>query len=678
MKLRTQIMRCVLRLYWPPFTWLYRLYYWLAIQFSRFLISRVPSVRSIYLTGSLIRHDVVYGLSDIDFKVLVDGDKNQETYRSIRRRFSLLYRLFPMLGSPDEKGIYFLDSFAMEYRHYPLVQHLFDSRFFQHRRIWGEDLISTLPVKSWRELDRHECTFARLRDWTERIHTLADFEGMAAPQKQHLFFKAVSDVALLAIRIENPEATFSVRAEILSYIRPEMEEPYRLFVENLIRENRSRYRRQLNSADDNFRLFKRVVSWCCEKIRRMDASDPAPIEIEPQIPYCQDGNTATADGLKSFSPKILDIHIIHWHQLPLNPFDLYFFDRPAYLAECSAPLSLNEFHNLKVYCRENLWHKAQVLLREGSNFLSTVDAILVDHWGSYSGSSDLMHRLLEKAPSASLSHRELIRIKTRTLAFREQLAAALSHPEFARMDLTVFPAFLFNALRVLIFDRELADGRWEWHATPAETVKFLNKRTPLNPGFSRKLEEQYASAVCAGSAFDERLLPKSRELLAQMLKVCANNCAWDSLENLNAMPDGQHLTVSVAIITSERQVQLERCLQSVAQLDTPPAELIIVDNNSSSYARRAIEKFEANYPIRYLCCDRPGVAPARNMAARAAQGEIIAFIDDDACVTAGWLEHLERAFLRDPHIGLASGTILNMQCGREDRISKFMEVVERI
>jgi predicted nucleotidyltransferase len=678
MKLRTHLMRWALRLYWPPFTWLYRFYYWLAIQLSRSLISRVPSVRSIYLTGSWVRQDAIYSLSDIDFKVLVAGRKDQDTYQSIRRRFSLLRRFFPMLGPPDEKGIYFLDSFESDYRHYPLVQHLFDSRFFRHRKIWGEDLLAVLPVKPWIELDQDECTFGRLRDWTERIHLLADFDGLAPPQIQHLFFKAVSDVALLAIRSENPEAVFSRRAEILQHVCPEMEEPYSGLIENLILENRVLYRRQLNSADDNFRLFKRMVSHCCEKIARKDMSDRFPIRIEPQATLRGDANNAIGDALKGFSSKIRRVSIIRWPQLPLNPFDLIFFNTTAYLVECSGPLPLNEFHQLKAYCRANFKQRVQVLLREDAYFLSAVDTILVDHWGSYSGSSDLMNRLLGAAPIDALTSGERSRIKKRTLAFREQLADALSHPELGRMDLAVFPPFLFNALRMLIFDNEFNKGRWEWHVTPDETVDFLLKQTPLKGEFPRRLAGQYQAAMRDGVQFDERLLLKSRALLAEMMEICSNNGAWDSLEKLNSMPDEQHLAISVAIATSDRPVQLERCLQSIARLNTPPLELIIVDNNGNSSARHVVRKFQAGYPIHYFCCSKPGVAPARNMAARAAQGEIIAFVDDDACVTPDWLEHLERVFLRDPQIGLASGVSLNMQCGREDRVWKFMEAVEKI
>jgi len=66
------------------------------------------------------------------------------------------------------------------------------------------------------------------------------------------------------------------------------------------------------------------------------------------------------------------------------------------------------------------------------------------------------------------------------------------------------------------------------------------------------------------------------------------------------------------------------------------------------------------------------------MAVRLAQGEVIAFLDDDASVDPEWLRHIERVFLRDPRIGRVSGAVLNMKCGRHDRIWRFMEAVEKI
>ncbi len=675
---RSQLIHWALRLQWPPCIWLFHFYYWLAIQFSRWLASRIEGVKSIYLSGSWVRQDVIYGLSDIDFKVFVAGDKNQEIYQSIRRRFSFLRRFFPMLGPPDEKGIYFLKSFDADYRHYPLVQHLFDVRFFRHRLVWGKDLWDILPITAWKELDQGECVFARLKDWIERIHLLADCAELSRAQKQHLFFKAASDVGLLAIRIDSPEFSFSQRTEILNRIWSEMEEPYRRLIKNLIVENQVFYRRRLNSEEENFLLFKKIVSFCSEKVSRQDRSVSFHLDIEHRITQCELTDQAIAATLQGFSSRIKKVSVIRWPQLPLNPFDLHFFNALAYLVECTEPLGLEEFHNLKVYYRNHLKRRAVMLLREHPQFLSSVDSDLIEHWGGFPGSSDLLYFLLGESERKTFTQLERKRIETRTRSFQEQLAATLGHPRFGRMDLSIFPLFLFNALRVLIFSHEFIQGKWQWPVTPDETVDFLIKQTPLLPPFPHTLAKQFENALYCNGSFNERLLPKSCAFLTEMLEISQTGRSWESLEKLNALEDEQRLTISVAIITSNRPSQLERCLHSLTQLVRPPEELVIVDNGLDPLTQAVVENFQATFPVHYSRFTQPGVAGARNRAAQAATGEIIAFLDDDACVAPDWLERLERVFLRDPQIGLAAGATLNMKCGRADRIWRFMEAVEKI
>ena len=73
MTFRAHLIQWAMRLQYPPFIWLFRLYYFIAIRLTRRLISRIIGVRSIYLSGSWARHEVIYGLSDIDFKILNKG-----------------------------------------------------------------------------------------------------------------------------------------------------------------------------------------------------------------------------------------------------------------------------------------------------------------------------------------------------------------------------------------------------------------------------------------------------------------------------------------------------------------------------------------------------------------------------------------------------------------------------
>ena len=678
MRLQAILIHLALWLQFPPFTWLFHAYYGLAVRTSRWLIGRVDGVQSIYLSGSMARMDSIYGLSDIDFKVFVAGDRNPSVYRSIRRRFEILRRVFPMLGSPDEKGVYFIESFASDYTHYPLVQHLFDERYFRHRLLRGEDVIPRLPIKPWNKLDQGECTFGRLKDWIEKVHLLADSDALCRPQKQHLFYKAACDIALLGIRIQKPGFDFCRKSEILLQLLPDLKDPDRRLVENLIEENRLFYRRKLNSDDENFRLCKRLIAICCEKAAHGKESISRSLEIELQSPYCVSADSSIESTLQSFSAKIQSVRGIHWPQLPLSPFDLDLFNSPAYLVVCSDFLDLDEFHALKVFYRHNLRGKAGVFLLENARFLSSVDSDLVDHWGGFPRSSGLVYYFFQGGHWKTLDDIERKRIERRARSFVEQLAESLANPNFGRMDLSVFPIFLFNALRVLIFHNELIRGQWRWSITPGQTVEYLIRNTPLSPGFIGKLARQYENRIKNGEHFDERLMPKCRSLLKRMLDISLYGRTWDSLEELNSNADEQRLHISAAIVTADRPQQLKRCLDSLSCLSRQPDELIIVDDSRDLAKRSLMEGFRAGFPVRYLRSELSGVAGARNMAARAAKGDVIAFLDDDATVDPEWLEHIERVFLRDPQIGMAGGAILNMQCGRNDSIWKFMEAVEKI
>jgi hypothetical protein len=367
-----------------------------------------------------------------------------------------------------------------------------------------------------------------------------------------------------------------------------------------------------------------------------------------------------------------------WPHLPLNPFDLEFFDVPVYLAECSQPLTLEEFHNLKLFFRDSLKHRTVVLLREYPQFVSAVDTDLVDHWGSFAGSSDLLHLFLSESSPKVLHSLEKERVQTRVRSFLEQLSTTLARREFGRMDLSVFPRFLFNALRMLILEQEIRQGNWVFPITPVEVAEYLARRTPLGSAFPGKLLAEYERGAGRRGHFDERLLPKCRSLLTTMLEISRQRQSWEPLAIMNELPDESLLKISVAVVTADRPLLLERCLQSLTRLTRFPDELVVADNSHDVSVRQMVNQLQAPFPIQYFKLDQVGVARGRNAAARAAQGEIIAFVDDDATVEPEWLEGLERVFLRDPQVGLAAGSILNMACGRKDLVWNFMETVEKI
>ena len=128
-------------------------------------------------------------------------------------------------------------------------------------------------------------------------------------------------------------------------------------------------------------------------------------------------------------------------------------------------------------------------------------------------------------------------------------------------------------------------------------------------------------------------------------------------------------TLTVAICTRDRPQRLERLLRSLH--DLPPSEfrqvtVLVVDNASSDDStRRAVEGFPA---VRYVLEPKGGLDFARNAALRNAEGDLLAFLDDDVVVDRGWLNGLYRAWRDAPDAGGVTGLVLPYRLDTEAQI----------
>jgi glycosyltransferase involved in cell wall biosynthesis len=93
-------------------------------------------------------------------------------------------------------------------------------------------------------------------------------------------------------------------------------------------------------------------------------------------------------------------------------------------------------------------------------------------------------------------------------------------------------------------------------------------------------------------------------------------------------------------------------------------ELIVVDNNSSDGTKTVVEKFQnpLNAKVRYIFESQPGQSYARNAGVREAQGNIIAFTDDDTRVDPLWLLNVKNAFDQFDCMGLGGKVIPIWPC----------------
>lgn len=113
--------------------------------------------------------------------------------------------------------------------------------------------------------------------------------------------------------------------------------------------------------------------------------------------------------------------------------------------------------------------------------------------------------------------------------------------------------------------------------------------------------------------------------------------------------------VSVVIPTHKRPRFLRRAIISVIGQTVIPLEIIVVENGESHEGRAVVENLQkAGHRILYLHERTPNLPLARNRGVQAAQGEWIAFLDDDDEWLPKKLERQMASFEQDPALGLVS------------------------
>jgi GT2 family glycosyltransferase len=113
------------------------------------------------------------------------------------------------------------------------------------------------------------------------------------------------------------------------------------------------------------------------------------------------------------------------------------------------------------------------------------------------------------------------------------------------------------------------------------------------------------------------------------------------------------ISVIISAHADERWNDLVAALESVRSQTQPPAETIVVVDRNPALLERARSLPSAT------CVENvgtPGLGGARNTGVQTASGSVVAFLDDDAVASSGWLEALARAY-DTPNVLGAGGSI---------------------
>ena len=102
------------------------------------------------------------------------------------------------------------------------------------------------------------------------------------------------------------------------------------------------------------------------------------------------------------------------------------------------------------------------------------------------------------------------------------------------------------------------------------------------------------------------------------------------------------VSISIIIPALNEERMIGRCLESLTQLDfaCERFEVILVDNGSRDKTLAIAESFQDRLNLRVLQITGVRISGLRNAGARAASGEILAFLDADCLAPYDWLDRI--------------------------------------
>ena len=109
------------------------------------------------------------------------------------------------------------------------------------------------------------------------------------------------------------------------------------------------------------------------------------------------------------------------------------------------------------------------------------------------------------------------------------------------------------------------------------------------------------------------------------------------------------MNISLCIATYRRPERLSALLDDLVRQQHLPSEVVVVDNDAVGSARAVVErrrKLGAPFPIHYDIQPIKNISLTRNRTVELANGDWIAFVDDDERAPEAWLKHLADTAMR--------------------------------
>jgi GT2 family glycosyltransferase len=194
-------------------------------------------------------------------------------------------------------------------------------------------------------------------------------------------------------------------------------------------------------------------------------------------------------------------------------------------------------------------------------------------------------------------------------------------------------------------DRAALTVYW-WGALPLGVQLSSAAELPQTPATLEQLRVRFAAEQRAARdpALHAPLLAGSEGRPEQALTMAEaqKTDGWLAWLKTNAAPANNAADdLAVIVCTRDRGEQLAICLDAILAQNSPPGELIVVDNSGDGNAAAICRRFPR---ATYVREPRAGLSHARNAGVLAATRPLIAFTDDDVSPHATWTAEIMRAF----------------------------------
>ncbi|MFC7527335.1 glycosyltransferase family 2 protein [Actinoplanes sp. GCM10030250] len=124
------------------------------------------------------------------------------------------------------------------------------------------------------------------------------------------------------------------------------------------------------------------------------------------------------------------------------------------------------------------------------------------------------------------------------------------------------------------------------------------------------------------------------------------------------------MDITVVVLTYNSAATLRACLDSLVAQEHQPAEVLIVDDDSTDASRELAGGYLGRLPIRILRNGSHNISRGRNLGIAAAGHPVVAFLDSDAWAEPGWTAAVLAAFAADTGAAVVGGAVLADHAGQ--------------